>query len=202
MADNQIEEALTFAFERSVSAGEIPEWTPSVAVTQMRQFCDEIGVIENILNIAIDSGDVKMLARAAAQLQQATFSQLAGLSSVITLAAGKEVIEVGDTGKREPGKYEDLFKALIRLDLVRGDVDSGLEAARVTDLIQDWVSSQHTHFLYLMAASLQDFGWPEELVAEYTQIKVPEFKAGLLNNLDEELFSAFMQDSDDDTDSE
>src|SRR4029077_480198 len=128
----------------------------------------------------------KMVARAAAQLQFSSRAQFASLSSAITFTAGKLITEgPGPDEVTTKGKFENLFEALVNLDLVAGEIDSGRTAARMTDTMQGWVAEKQDDFVYLMAASLRDLGWSEESASSYTNVEIPEFNTGgLMENLD------------------
>ena len=201
---NPIEEALVFAYQRAVVENdEPPEWTPEFAMEQMFGFCDEVRAIEGIITNALEAGDVKMLARAAAQLQHSSVRQFGGLSSVITFTAGKEITEgPGPTEVESKGKYENLFEALVKLDLVQGDIDGGRASARMTDMMHEWVAERHVPFMYLMQAMLRDSGWSEETLAKYSAAEAPDLNVGLMEDLDEELLSLFARENPDDDEDE
>jgi hypothetical protein len=206
VSDNEIEDALYYSYAHSVTEGpDVPDWTPDEVWSQLFKFCGEVRAIENIISNALIAGDVAMLSRAAAQLKYTTVRQFGGISSVVTFTAGKRIYEGPTPGENEvandKGKHENLFEALINLDLVQGDVDAGRTAARMTDMMQRWVADSHEHFMYLMGASLRDQGWTEEEVAEYSaESAVPDLDMGLMENLDTELLSLF--DNSDDEDEE
>lgn len=200
---NPIYEALFYAHDHAVTEGpDVPDWEPDEVWYQLHRFCDEVKAIEVILYDALKLGDVSMLSRAAAQLKHTTERQFGGLGSAITFTAGHMVTEGPSPAENEAagakGKYESLFEALITLDMVGGDVDTGRTAARMTDMMQSWVADQNDNFLYLMGAELRGMGWTEVQVAEYTETSpVPDLNVGLLESLDSELSDLFDQNSDD-----
>lgn len=196
---NPIEDALHFAHARAVMDGDIPDWTPEQVLSGVANFCDEIRVIEQIISHAIAGGDVRMLARASAQFQFASHGMFGVMSSMITFTAGRMVIEGPPPDQVEyKGKYEQLFESLISLDLVGGDVDSGRSAARMTDMMHQWISESQDSFMYLMTAGLRDAGWDDDKIAAYIKQEIPRLRAGLLEGLDSELLELFKNSATDD----
>ena len=187
---NPIEDALNFAYTHQLLVeAETPEWTPTDVMNQAQWFCDELKAVSTILSNALAAGDVAMLARASAQLQFTSSRQFRTMLSLITFTAGQAIAN-GPELVENKGRFENLYDALIDLDMVGGDVDGGRKAARMTDTMQQWADDAQDSFVYLMTSALREAGWSEDdLDKACTSTERPEFNAGLLENLDDELLN-------------